>query len=147
MSDKTISLDYANDILFELEKAFWDERGKGARFRVTTVGRGYFNATNGRSGRASVYLYDRESNRVGSRRKVGPAYRNRRNQIGTRRVSFAVGLVRQATVPGIKISVLSLRGALFATKQSPSCSEIASLRYSETCITCHDRTGMNPPCY
>jgi hypothetical protein len=20
-------------------------------------------------------------------------------------------------------------------------------RYSETCITCHDRTGMNPPCY
>jgi len=44
MSAKTISLDYANDILFELEKAFWDERGKGARFRVTTVGRGYFNA-------------------------------------------------------------------------------------------------------
>jgi hypothetical protein len=44
MSSQTISLDYANDILFELEKAFWDERGKGARFRVTTVGRGYFNA-------------------------------------------------------------------------------------------------------
>jgi hypothetical protein len=44
MSNQTISLDYANDVLFELEKAFWDERGKGARFRVTTVGRGYFNA-------------------------------------------------------------------------------------------------------
>lgn len=44
MSSQTISLEYANDILYELEKAFWDERGKGARFRVTTVGRGYFNA-------------------------------------------------------------------------------------------------------
>jgi hypothetical protein len=44
MSNPTISLDYANDILFELEKAFWDERGKGARFRVTTIGRGYFKA-------------------------------------------------------------------------------------------------------
>ena len=44
MSNQTISLDYANDILFELEKAFWDERGKGARFRVTTVGRSYFKS-------------------------------------------------------------------------------------------------------
>jgi hypothetical protein len=42
MSNQTISLDYANDILFELEKAFWDERGKGARFRVTMVGRKFF---------------------------------------------------------------------------------------------------------
>lgn len=44
MNDKTISLDYVNDLLFELEKAFWDERGKGVRFRVTTVGRGYFQS-------------------------------------------------------------------------------------------------------
>jgi hypothetical protein len=42
MSDKAISQDYANDVIFELEKAFWDERGKGARFRVTTVGRSFF---------------------------------------------------------------------------------------------------------
>jgi hypothetical protein len=42
MNSKTISQDYANDIIFELEKAFWDERGKGARFRVTTVGREFF---------------------------------------------------------------------------------------------------------
>ena len=27
-----------------MEKAFWDERGKGARFRVTTVGREFFRA-------------------------------------------------------------------------------------------------------
>jgi hypothetical protein len=44
MSDKTISQEYANDLIFELEKAFWDERGKGARFRVTTVGREFFRA-------------------------------------------------------------------------------------------------------
>ena len=44
MSDKTISQAYANDIIFELEKAFWDERGKGARFRVTAVGREFFKA-------------------------------------------------------------------------------------------------------
>lgn len=42
MSDRAIPLDYANSLLFELEKAFWDERGKGARFRTTTVGREYF---------------------------------------------------------------------------------------------------------
>ena len=42
MNDQTISRDYANDIIFELEKAFWDERGKGARFRVTTVGSDFF---------------------------------------------------------------------------------------------------------
>lgn len=41
MSDK-ISLDYANSIVYDLQKAFWDERGKGARFRTTTVGREYF---------------------------------------------------------------------------------------------------------
>ena len=42
MSDQTIPLDYANSIIYDLQKAFWDERGKGARFRVTTVGRDYF---------------------------------------------------------------------------------------------------------
>jgi hypothetical protein len=42
MSEKTIPLEYANNLIYELEKAFWDERGKGARFRVTTVGRGFF---------------------------------------------------------------------------------------------------------
>jgi hypothetical protein len=42
MSDQTIPLDYANSIIYDLQKAFWDERGRGARFRVTTVGRDYF---------------------------------------------------------------------------------------------------------
>ncbi len=42
MSERTVPLDYANAIAFDLEKAFWDERGKGARFRMTTVGRAYF---------------------------------------------------------------------------------------------------------
>ena len=44
MNDQTISRAYANDIIFELEKAFWDERGKGARFRVTTVGSDFYRA-------------------------------------------------------------------------------------------------------
>ncbi len=44
MNDKLIPLDYVNSLMFELEKAFWDERGKGARFRMTTVGREYFKA-------------------------------------------------------------------------------------------------------
>ena len=44
MNSETISRDYANDMIFELEKAFWDERGKGARFRLTTLGRGFFRA-------------------------------------------------------------------------------------------------------
>ncbi len=42
MSERTVSLEYANSIAFDLQKAFWDERGKGARFRMTTVGRAYF---------------------------------------------------------------------------------------------------------
>jgi len=42
MSDKMIPLDYVNNLMYELEKAFWDERGKGARFRLTTIGRHYF---------------------------------------------------------------------------------------------------------
>ena len=43
MSDQMIPLDYVNNLMYELEKAFWDERGKGARFRTTTVGKQYFN--------------------------------------------------------------------------------------------------------
>ena len=42
MSSQGVSLDYVNSIVYDLEKAFWDERGKGARFRTTTVGRDYF---------------------------------------------------------------------------------------------------------
>jgi len=43
MNDKKmIPLDYANGLIYELEKAFWDERGRGARFRTTTVGRNYY---------------------------------------------------------------------------------------------------------
>jgi hypothetical protein len=42
MSKQLIPLDYVNNLMYELEKAFWDERGKGARFRMTTVGRQYF---------------------------------------------------------------------------------------------------------
>ena len=45
MNDKTISQDYANTLMFELEKAIWDERGKGARFRLSTVGREFFKTT------------------------------------------------------------------------------------------------------
>ena len=41
MSDPGVTLDYVNSVVYDLEKAFWDERGKGARFRVTTVGRDY----------------------------------------------------------------------------------------------------------
>jgi hypothetical protein len=43
MNNKLIPLDYVNDLMYELEKAFWDERGKGARFRMTTIGQVYFN--------------------------------------------------------------------------------------------------------
>ena len=42
MNKEMISREYANDMIFELEKAFWDERGKGARFRLTTLGRDFF---------------------------------------------------------------------------------------------------------
>lgn len=42
MSSQGVSSDYMNSIVYDLQKAFWDERGKGARFRVTTVGRDYF---------------------------------------------------------------------------------------------------------
>jgi hypothetical protein len=44
MTKETISKDYANDMIYELEKAFWDERGRGARFRLTTLGRDFFKS-------------------------------------------------------------------------------------------------------
>jgi hypothetical protein len=43
MNDKTVPLEYVNGLMYELEKAFWDERGKGARFRMTKVGYQYFD--------------------------------------------------------------------------------------------------------
>lgn len=42
MTDKKIPLEYTNSLMYDLEKAFWDERGKGARFRTTKVGQAYF---------------------------------------------------------------------------------------------------------
>lgn len=42
MNPKSLPLEYANGLMLELEKAFYDERGKGARFRTTTVGASYF---------------------------------------------------------------------------------------------------------
>ena len=42
MSSNDVPLDYVNSIVYDLQKAFWDERGRGARFRVTIVGRDYF---------------------------------------------------------------------------------------------------------
>jgi hypothetical protein len=42
MSEKMVPLDYVNNLVYELEKAFWDERGKGARFRLTNIGQQYF---------------------------------------------------------------------------------------------------------
>jgi hypothetical protein len=44
MSQQTVPLDYTNSLIYELEKAFWDERGKGARFRMTKVGNQYYEA-------------------------------------------------------------------------------------------------------
>ena len=42
MKTTTLPTEYANSLIFELEKAFWDERGKGARFRMTKVGLAYY---------------------------------------------------------------------------------------------------------
>ena len=42
MNNNLSPLDYVNNLMYELEKAFWDERGRGARFRMTTVGREFF---------------------------------------------------------------------------------------------------------
>lgn len=45
MSHQTISREYANDLMFDLQKSFWDERGLGARFRTVSVGREHFKST------------------------------------------------------------------------------------------------------
>ena len=42
MSEKTVSIDYANSLIYELQKAFWDERGLGSRFRTTKIGHQYY---------------------------------------------------------------------------------------------------------
>jgi hypothetical protein len=42
MNGKTVSLEYANSLVYELEKAMWDERGRGGRYRMTTIGRDFF---------------------------------------------------------------------------------------------------------
>lgn len=42
MKDQLIPKDYANTLIYEIQKAFWDERGKGARFRMTKVGNAFF---------------------------------------------------------------------------------------------------------
>jgi len=42
MENPTLALDYANNVMYEMEKAFWDERGRGARFRMMNVGREYY---------------------------------------------------------------------------------------------------------
>lgn len=42
MGNPTLALDYANNLMYEMEKAFWDERGRGARFRMMNVGREYY---------------------------------------------------------------------------------------------------------
>jgi hypothetical protein len=42
MNDKTIALEYANSLVYELEKAMWDERGRGGRYRMTTIGQEFF---------------------------------------------------------------------------------------------------------
>jgi hypothetical protein len=42
MSNQTIPLDYVNALMYELQKAFWDERGLGTRFRMTTIGKQYY---------------------------------------------------------------------------------------------------------
>lgn len=42
MNNTLVPLEYVNNLMYEFEKAFWDERGKGARFRTTVIGRQYF---------------------------------------------------------------------------------------------------------
>ncbi len=44
MSNPSIPQNYANDLMFDLQKAFWDERGLGARFRTVSVGREHFKS-------------------------------------------------------------------------------------------------------
>jgi hypothetical protein len=45
MNGKIVSLEYANSLVYELEKAMWDERGRGGRYRMTTIGREFLKDT------------------------------------------------------------------------------------------------------
>ncbi len=45
MSGNSISQEYTNDLMFDLQKSFWDERGLGAKFRTVSVGREHFKST------------------------------------------------------------------------------------------------------
>ena len=42
MNNPTVALEYANSLFYELEKAMWDERGRGGRYRMTTIGKEFF---------------------------------------------------------------------------------------------------------
>lgn len=44
MNKNTISQEYANDLMYDLQKSFWDERGLGAKFRTVSVGREHFQS-------------------------------------------------------------------------------------------------------
>jgi hypothetical protein len=44
MNIKSVPLNYTNSLIFDLEKAFWDERGRGARFRMSLVGRDLYES-------------------------------------------------------------------------------------------------------
>lgn len=44
MEKVTLPIQYTNTLMYEFEKAFYDERGKGARFRLTTVGRSFYES-------------------------------------------------------------------------------------------------------
>lgn len=44
MNEKFVPLDYVNTLVYDLEKAFWDERGRGCRFRMMHVGRGIYES-------------------------------------------------------------------------------------------------------
>jgi len=42
MDTKNLPLEYANNFIFDLAKAFWDERGAGARYRTAKVGEEFY---------------------------------------------------------------------------------------------------------
>jgi hypothetical protein len=42
MDTKILPLEYANNFIYEMAKAFWDERGAGARYRTAKVGEEFY---------------------------------------------------------------------------------------------------------
>jgi hypothetical protein len=42
MDTKNLPLEYANNFIYDLAKAFWDERGAGARYRTAKVGEEFY---------------------------------------------------------------------------------------------------------